>query len=64
MNIAFFTIQTVNPFIGGFERVTHNLTQYFESPNIKVYYFIYKVKKITNILFYLKILIIKQRVLT
>ena len=45
MNIAFFTIQTVNPFIGGVERVTHNLTQYFESPNIKVYYFIYKVKR-------------------
>ncbi len=42
MNIAFFTIQTVNPFIGGVERVTHNLTQYFESPNIKVYYFINK----------------------
>lgn len=39
MNIAFFTIQIVNPFIGGVERVTYNLAQYFESQNIKVYYF-------------------------
>lgn len=39
MNIAFFPIQTVNPFIGGVERVTYNLAQYFESQNIEVYYF-------------------------
>lgn len=39
MNIAFFTIKTVNPFIGGVERVTFNLAQYFESQNINVYYF-------------------------
>lgn len=39
MNIAFFTIKAVNPFIGGVERVTYNLAQYFESQNIKVYYF-------------------------
>lgn len=36
MNIAFFTIKAVNPFIGGVERVTYNLAQYFESQDINV----------------------------
>lgn len=39
MNICFFTIKDVNPFVGGVERVTYNLSQFFESKGINVFYF-------------------------
>lgn len=39
MNIAFFTNHEINPFIGGVEKVTYNLAQFFLSQNIDVFYF-------------------------
>ena len=37
MNIAFYTISPVNPYIGGVERVTYNLSESFRKRGIKVY---------------------------
>lgn len=39
MNICFFTTFEVNPYVGGLERVTYNLSQYFIQHGIGVYYF-------------------------
>lgn len=39
MNIAFFTFNEINPFIGGIEKVTYNLTNFFRQRGINVYTF-------------------------
>lgn len=39
MNIAFFTLFPIHPYTGGIERVTSNLSSYFITRGIGVYYF-------------------------
>lgn len=44
MRIPFFTTHFVNPYIGGIEKITYNLAQYFQSQNIDIFYFHLKGK--------------------
>lgn len=48
MNIAFFTTHPVNPYIGGIEKITYNLAQYFKSQNIGIFYFHLKGENSNN----------------
>ena len=39
MNIAFFTNREINPYIGGVEKVTYNLSNFLQSKGFKLFFF-------------------------